>query len=82
MDVFIPRDRVSGDPRGFGFVTFHDRRDAEDAEEATNECVFPAVSPVCPLSLLLRSHRGALCLECTGWRVCPSMRRFPRKELP
>jgi RNA recognition motif-containing protein len=37
MDVFIPRDRFSQQPRGFGFVTFHDRRDAEDAEEACNE---------------------------------------------
>ena len=44
MDVFIPKDRNTGDPRGFGFVTFHDRRDAEDAEEAMNECVFSFLS--------------------------------------
>ena len=38
MDVFIPRDKSLGmASRGFGFVTFFDRRDAEDAEDGTNE---------------------------------------------
>ena len=30
-DVYLPRDRESDRPRGFGFVTFKDARDAEDA---------------------------------------------------
>ena len=34
LDVYIPRDPSSNKPRGFGFVTFVDRRDAEDAVDA------------------------------------------------
>lgn len=30
-DVYIPRDRYSKDSRGFAFVRFYDRRDAEEA---------------------------------------------------
>merc|ERR1711962_733209 len=30
-DAYIPRDRHTGDSRGFGFVRFHDKRDASDA---------------------------------------------------
>ena len=30
-DVYLPRDPYSQKPRGFGFVTFKDKRDAEDA---------------------------------------------------
>merc|ERR1712212_714135 len=30
-DAYIPRDRSTGDSRGFGFVRFYDKRDASDA---------------------------------------------------
>merc|ERR1711990_1187526 len=30
-DAYIPRDRHTGDSRGFGFVRFNDKRDASDA---------------------------------------------------
>jgi len=30
-DAYIPRDRRTGDSRGFGFVRFADKRDAQDA---------------------------------------------------
>jgi RNA recognition motif-containing protein len=30
-DVYLPRDPGTSRPRGFGFVTFIDKRDAQDA---------------------------------------------------
>ena len=33
-DVYIPRNFGTGQPRGFAFVRFIDKRDAEDAMEA------------------------------------------------
>jgi len=37
MDVFMPREKETLKSRGFGFVTFSDRRDAEDAEYEMHE---------------------------------------------
>jgi len=39
LDVFMPREKESLKSRGFGFVTFSDRRDAEDAEYEMHEWV-------------------------------------------
>ena len=38
MDVYIPREPGSNRPRGFGFVTYHDRRDAEDGCAEMDGC--------------------------------------------
>lgn len=39
-DIFLPTDRETGRPRGFAFVRFHDKKDAEDALDALNERSF------------------------------------------
>ena len=33
-DVYIPRDRYKQESRGFAFVRFHEKRDAEDAMDS------------------------------------------------
>ncbi|XP_072882127.1 serine/arginine-rich splicing factor 2-like [Hemitrygon akajei] len=38
-DVYIPRDRFTRESRGFAFVRFHDKRDAEDAIDAMDGAV-------------------------------------------
>ncbi len=40
LDVYIPRNRADMSSRGFAFVTFVERRDAEDAAEEMNEYHF------------------------------------------
>lgn len=38
-DVYIPRDRFSHESRGFAFVRFFDKRDADDAMESMDGAV-------------------------------------------
>lgn len=40
-DVYLPRDKEHDRPRGFGFVTYKDTRDAEDAAKDWNGCALP-----------------------------------------
>ena len=35
-DCFIPKDRETGKAKGFGFVTFEDKRDADEAVAELN----------------------------------------------
>jgi cold-inducible RNA-binding protein len=37
-DVYLPMDRETRKPRGFGFVTFVDARDANEAVSAMHGC--------------------------------------------
>ncbi len=38
-DLYIPRDRFTRESRGFAFVRFYDRRDAEDAMDAMDGAI-------------------------------------------
>ncbi|KAL1453034.1 hypothetical protein WDU94_007210 [Cyamophila willieti] len=39
-DIYIPRDRFTRESRGFAFVRFYDKRDAEDALDAMDGRMF------------------------------------------
>ncbi|KAF6198744.1 hypothetical protein GE061_006766 [Apolygus lucorum] len=47
-DIYIPRDRFTRESRGFAFVRFYDKRDAEDALDAMDGVVvdLPAAAGV------------------------------------
>ncbi|KAG5869754.1 hypothetical protein JTB14_018083 [Gonioctena quinquepunctata] len=40
-DIYIPRDRFTRESRGFAFVRFYDKRDAEDALDAMDGHLHP-----------------------------------------
>ena len=49
-DVYIPRDRFSRESRGFAFVRFYDKRDAEDAMDSMDGAVLDGREVRCQMA--------------------------------
>lgn len=49
-DVYIPRDRFSRESRGFAFVRFFDRRDAEDAMDSMDGAILDGREVRCQMA--------------------------------
>ena len=69
--MFIPRD-PRGDPRGFAFITFEDRKDARDAAKEMVQlmlCLFCLYPPLV-LFLFLLLWLNCVVRWCYAMRVC------------
>ena len=49
-DVYIPRDRFNRESRGFAFVRFYDRRDAEDAMDSMDGAILDGREVRCQMA--------------------------------
>lgn len=49
-DVYIPRDRHTRESRGFAFVRFYDKRDAEDAMDEMDGYLFDGREIKCQMA--------------------------------
>lgn len=69
-DVYIPRDRFTRESRGFAFVRFYDKRDAEDAMDSMDGAILDGREVRCQMA---RYGRPA-----EPYRRGPPPRRFGR----
>ncbi|EOD31364.1 hypothetical protein EMIHUDRAFT_77886, partial [Emiliania huxleyi CCMP1516] len=58
-DVYLPRDRETGKPKGFGFVTYRDHRDASEAATAMGGRDYRGRSITCNIARPREENKSA-----------------------
>uniref|UniRef100_A0A0B6YQ16 Serine/arginine-rich splicing factor 2 n=1 Tax=Arion vulgaris TaxID=1028688 RepID=A0A0B6YQ16_9EUPU len=83
-DVYIPRDRFTRESRGFAFVRFYDKRDAEDAMDSMDGALLDGREVRCQMARYGRPaenlRRGPSRRGYGGSRRGRSRSRSPRRD--